>query len=216
MWTSKHSQLNQPHSSALLSLSYCHSLSEQDLFPLLYKANNADLISFATTFASLPLQSFKIFKWPLTWMLIATSSTFQQRMVKHYYQMLPTNSRALWLATTKSVFNLKKKVSEIEGQHNATFTTIWISASNLEPSLSSLGNLTVYLLELTAFLVTVASGMVQAWVGQKSCKRDIIRVFMMSLFCSGTLIPQEPWHFTNFYDVPFLLWDPNSTRTATF
>jgi hypothetical protein len=88
-----------------------------------------------------------------------------------------------------------KKLSEMEGQHNASFTLIRISASNLEPSLSSLGNLTVYFLELTAFLVTVASGMVQAWVGQKTCKRDILRVFMMSLFCSGTLIPREPRHF---------------------
>ena len=88
-----------------------------------------------------------------------------------------------------------KKLSEMEGQHNASFTPIRISASNLEPSLSSLGNLTVYFLELTAFLVTVALGMVQAWVGQKTCKRDILRVFMMSLFCSGTLIPREPRHF---------------------
>jgi hypothetical protein len=46
----------------LLSFSYYHSLSEQDLFPLRYKANNMDLISFATTFASLPLQLFEFLK----------------------------------------------------------------------------------------------------------------------------------------------------------
>jgi len=36
---------------------------------------------------------------------------------------------------------------------------------------------------------------VQAWVAQKLVKRDILRVFTMSLFCSGTPIPQEPRQF---------------------
>jgi len=39
------------------------------------------------------------------------------------------------------------------------------------------------------------SGMVQAWVDQKTLKRDILRVFTMSRFCSGIPIPREPWHF---------------------
>jgi hypothetical protein len=39
------------------------------------------------------------------------------------------------------------------------------------------------------------NGMVQAWVAQKLVKRDILRVFTMSLFCSGTPIPQEPRQF---------------------
>ena len=39
------------------------------------------------------------------------------------------------------------------------------------------------------------AGMVQAWVSQKRLKPDILRLFTMSLFCSGILIPREPRHF---------------------
>jgi hypothetical protein len=45
------------------------------------------------------------------------------------------------------------------------------------------------------WVIMFVAGMVQAWVAQKLVKRDILRVFTMSLFRSGTPIPREPRHF---------------------
>ena len=51
-------------------------------------------------------------------MHFATSSTFQQRMVKRYYQMLPTSSRAPSSAKKDQSLTWRKRLSETEGQLN--------------------------------------------------------------------------------------------------